>query len=138
MPHFFFNLTSSGEVTVDCIGNEFPSLEDAYLSAWDAILEIAYDKLRAGQDPDQDSFEIVDAEHTVLMQVPFLEVLRPRRASKAPALREETRRLASASRLLLARSEALKAELCAEIERTKQLSGTIRQTLARSASSSIE
>jgi hypothetical protein len=134
MPLFFFNFTSQGEVSIDDTGTEFPSLESAYLSTCQAILEIAFEKLRARQDPEKDVFEIVDAQRTVLMMVPFLEVLRPRRPSNASVLREETRRLTRTSQLLLARSKALKAELLSEMERTKRLSDTINENLARVAS----
>jgi hypothetical protein len=133
MPLFFFNFTSPGEVSMDRIGTEFPSLEAAYLSTCQAILEIAAEKLRARQDPDQDAFEIVDAQHAVLMQVPFLEVLRPRRAGNASALREQNHRLTRTSRLLLARSKALEADLRTEVERSKRLSSTISDNLARVA-----
>jgi hypothetical protein len=134
MPMFFFNFTSQGEVSIDDTGTEFPSLESAYLSTCQAILEIAYEKIRARQDPEKDAFEIVDAQRIVLMQVPFLEVLRPRRTSNASVLREETSRLAHTSQRLLARSKALRAELITEIERAKQLSDTINANLARVAS----
>ena len=134
MPLFFFNLTSHGAVSVDDIGTEFPSLESAYLSTCQAILEIAFEKLRARQNPEDDAFEIADAERTVLMQVPFQEVLRPKRVGNAAALREQTRRLTRTSESLLARNVALKAELRSEIERTKHLSDTINANLARVAS----
>ena len=134
MPLFFFNFTSPGEVSIDHIGIEFPSLESAYLSTCQAILDIAYDKLRARQDPDHDAFEIVDAQRTVLMQVPFLEVLHPRQPDNASVLCEEAHRLARTSRLLVARSKALEADLRAEVERARQLSGTINDNLARVAS----
>jgi hypothetical protein len=70
MPRFFFNLRSSG---VDEIGTEFSSLEAAYLDVCDAILQIAFEKLRSRQDPSKDMFEIADGQREVLMQVPFLE-----------------------------------------------------------------
>lgn len=133
MPLFYFNLTSQGAVSVDDIGTEFPSLESAYLSTCQAILEIAFEKLRARQNPEDDTFEIVDAERTVLMQVPFQEVLRPKRVGNGSGLREQTRRLTRTSRQLLARNVALKAELQLEIERTKLLSETINANLARVA-----
>ena len=133
MPLFFFNFTSPGEVSIDDIGTEFPSLESAYLSTCQAILDIASDKLRARQDPDHDAFEIADAQRTVLMQVPFLEVLHPRQPDNASVLCEEAHRLANTSRLLVARSKVLEADLRAEVDRTKRLSGTISANLARVA-----
>ena len=134
MPLFFFNFTSPGEVSIDQTGTEFPSLESAYLSTCRAILDIAYEKLRTRQDPDQDACEIVDAQRTVLMLVPFLEVLRPRTANKALALREEAHRQIHISRHLRKRSKALEADLRAEIERAKILSIMISESLARVAS----
>jgi hypothetical protein len=133
MPLFFFNFTSQGEISIDHIGTEFPSLEAAYLSTCQAILDIAHEKLQARQDPEKDAFEIVDARRIVLMQVPFLEVLRPRRTSNATALRDQTNRLTGVSRILLARSKALNAELCTEVERTKRLSDAINANLARAS-----
>ena len=131
MPRFFFNFTSQGEISIDHTGTEFPSLEAAYLSTCQAILDIAHEKLQARQDPEKDAFEIVDVKRTVLMHVPFLEVLRPKRTNNAAALRDQTNRLTSASRHLVARSKALNAELCTELERTKRLSDTINANLAR-------
>jgi hypothetical protein len=130
MPLFFFNFVSQGEVSVDDTGSEFPSLEAAYLSARRAILEMGSEKLQARRDPQTDSFEIADAHRTVLMQVPFVEFLPAKRMANAPALREETRQLIRASESLLARNRTLKADLHAEVERARHLSGKIRDNLA--------
>src|SRR5690242_7150032 len=137
MPLFFFNFTSRGEVSTDLTGTEFPSLEAAYLSTCEAILDIAHEKLRARQDPDQDAFEIADAQRTVLMQVPFLEVLRPRLADNGSALRQQARQLTHTSRALRARSKALEADLRAEVERTRCASEALGKNLSRLAAHSI-
>jgi hypothetical protein len=133
MPLFFFDFISQGEVSVDHTGSEFPSLEAAYLSTCQAILEIGCEKLHARRDPLTDAFEIADAQRTVLMQVPFLEVFPPKRSANAAALRKETRRLVSASEVLRARSRTLRAGLCAEIERAGRLTAALRDNLAANA-----
>ena len=62
MPLFFFNHSSAGSVCVDDLGTEFPSLEAAYLDTCDAVLDMAFEKLRTQQDPEDDSFDIIDVE----------------------------------------------------------------------------
>ncbi|MGC2778912.1 MAG: hypothetical protein WA418_25105 [Bradyrhizobium sp.] len=130
MPLFFFNFISQGKVSIDDTGSEFPSLEAAYLSTYQAILEIACEKLQARRNPQTDAFEITDAQHTVLMKVSFREVLPPSRVTNLTGLCKQTRQLVSASESLLGRSRMLRADLLAEIERTGRLTSAIRDNLA--------
>ena len=130
MPLFFFNHSSAGNVCVDDIGTEFPSLESAYLDTCGAVLDIAFEKLRTQQDPEDDSFDIMDVEGHLLMHVPFSEVLRPRPAPKMPAVYRGHQASAACHREIV-RSRQLKTELHAEFEKIQSALDIIRTTLAR-------
>ena len=130
MPRFFFNLRSQGDVSIDEIGTEFSSLEAAYLDACDAIMQIAFEKLRSRQDPSRDTFEIADGQRKVLMQVPFLEVLQPKAAANIARTRLETFRLLDNCLYQVARSEALQGAISAELEQAKKTCCGIRANLA--------
>src|SRR5215831_7040201 len=136
MPRFFFNLRSQGDVSIDEIGTEFSCLEAAYLDACDAILQIAFDKLRSRQDPSRDTFEIADGERKVLMQVPFVEVLQPRAATSIARMRLDTLRILDNCLHQVARSEALQVAISAELEQAKKTCAGIRANLAQMASRS--
>src|SRR5215813_14487162 len=107
MPRFFFNYASQGTTCVDDIGTEFSSLEAAYLDTCAAALAIAFEKLRARQDPTTDAFEIIDDKKNVLMKVPFSEVLRPGAATNISTIREEITQAFENCRRQAARSEKL-------------------------------
>lgn len=130
MPLFFFNHSSPGNVCVDDVGTEFPSLEAAYLDTCDAVLDIAFEMLRTQQDPEDNSFDIMDVEGHVLMHVPFSEVLRPRRAAKMPTVHRSHRAIAACHREIV-RGQLLKTELHAEFEKIQSALDVIKTTLAR-------
>jgi hypothetical protein len=134
MPLFFFNYASDGKTAPDEVGTEFPSLEAAYLDACESALEMAFEKLRARQDPTTDSFEIVDDRQNLLMQVPFSEVLQPAAKTRSSLLRQQAFVTQAAVAMenccrQLARGEKLKDELRAEIARARQMFGAIRANL---------
>ncbi|MET0874644.1 MAG: hypothetical protein ABWX81_07630 [Pseudolabrys sp.] len=129
MPHFFFNYTSGGATCVDDVGTEFSSLESAYLDVCETALAMAFEKLRARQDPTTDSFEIMDDEKNLLMQVPFSEVLRPGGGTNISFIRLQTGLALENCRRQAARSERLKNELRAEFARTRKSFDAIRSNL---------
>jgi hypothetical protein len=47
-------------------------------------VDIAFEKLRARQDPAADIFEIISEQGEVLIVVPFSEVLQPRHSENGP------------------------------------------------------
>jgi hypothetical protein len=132
MPRFFFNYTSGGTFFVDDMGAEFPSLEAAYLDTCKGALAIAFEKLRARQDPNADVFEITDDKRNVLMHVPFSEVLRPS-VAKSFALRghQTVAALENCCRQI-ARGQQLKDELRKEIAKTRKMFDAIRANLLTS------
>ncbi|MGA7809864.1 MAG: hypothetical protein WCB02_35225 [Bradyrhizobium sp.] len=115
---------------MDEIGVEFSSVEAAYLNGYDAMLEIAFEKLRLRQDPAEDAFEIMDGEGHMLMHVPVSEVLRPRRPTGTPAV-YLGRQIIAACEQQLARSQTLRAELRAEFKKTRSALETVQANLAR-------
>jgi hypothetical protein len=129
MPRFFFNHTSRDDVSIDEDGSEFPSLEAAYLDTCNAILDIAFEKLRDRQDPNEDVFEIVSERGDVLVMIPFSEVLRPHQVKDYPASR--TSQLTTASTRLAKRHQALRAEFSEEFARTETTFKNLRSTLIR-------
>ena len=130
MARFFFNHCSAGNVSVDEIGTEYPSIEAAYLDTYDAMLEIAFEKLRTRHDPAQDAFEIMDGQGHLLMHVPFSEVLRPHHATKAPTGSLGRQIIATCDRQMK-RSQTLKAELREEFNKTQSSLQLVRANLAR-------
>ena len=130
MPRFFFNLNSQGNVSIDEVGTEFSSLESAYLDACKAILDIGLEKLRSRQDPAKDSFEIIDENRNVLMEVPFFEVLQPAATSITPRSLH-TIEIIEECRNQVARCERLQVEIRAEFEQVNNTFCDIRANLAR-------
>ncbi len=129
MPRFFFNHTSHETVSVDDSGTEFPSLEAAYLDTCDAILDMAFEKLRARQDPTDDTFEIISEHGDVLVCIPFSEVLRPHQFDDRSTI--QTTPLLAISARLIERHQELKADLKEEFARTISAFQVIRTNLAR-------
>lgn len=132
MPQFFFNYRSGGIISEDEIGTEFPSLEAAYLDTCKSALAIAFEKLRARQDPTSDAFDIVDDQRNVLMHVPFSEVLRPGGTVGVSSRMQQAVAALERCSFLMSRGEKLKKELRAEVAKTKELFHAIRSHLPTS------
>jgi hypothetical protein len=130
MPLFFFNFTSDGIVSVDDLGTEFPSLEAAYLDTCQAVRDISVERLRCRKDPIGASFEILDDQHRVLMDVPFSELLRPH-PSKMVLANSQRNRTIDSSRRQIARSEALRTAIRAELDEAATTILSIRTNLSR-------
>jgi hypothetical protein len=128
MPLFFFNHTSTNYVNVDDTGTEFPSLEAAYLDTCNAILEIAFEKLRTRDDPAHDAFEILGERGNVLLTIPFSEVLRPGEPNKRPIPLDSP---AASSLRLMERHQVLKAALREEFKRTELEFRAVKANMAR-------
>src|SRR5882724_6061610 len=129
MPKFFFNHISQDDVSVDESGADFPSLEAACFDTYHAILDIAFEKLRERQDPNDDTFEIVSERGDVLVIIPFSEVLQPRRARDRSEPR--TGQLKAASVRLMKRGQTLKAQFRHELAKTDVACRIIRSNLRR-------
>lgn len=118
MPRFFFHFTSQGDVSRDEIGTVFSSLEAAYLDGCRSVLEMSIDKIRTRDDPTNDSVEITDESGRVLMNIPFLEIVRPRQKVAMEANRLATDHILQACQHQMQRSHMLRSELQAEYEKT--------------------
>ena len=130
MPRFFFHFTSQGDVSRDEVGTVFPSLEDAYLDGCQSALEMSIDKLRARDDPTNDSVEIADESGRLLMNIPFSEVLRPQQKAGIQANRGATDGVIQACERQMLRSITLRSELQAEFEKTRSALDSIHAKLA--------
>jgi hypothetical protein len=73
---FFLNLRR-GEVSVapDGEGADFASIEEAYLESFKGAKELWPELLRNRQDPRQYAYDITDSDGTVLMELPFAEIV---------------------------------------------------------------
>jgi hypothetical protein len=86
MPHYYFHLIVGRERYRDELGVTFESLEAAYLDAFEAAREMWSELLKERRDPAIHSFEIANEDGSVLMILPFAEVLEAARKSHpAPA-----------------------------------------------------
>jgi hypothetical protein len=129
MPRFFFHFMSQDDVSVDEVGTVFPSLEAAYLDGCQSALEISIDKLRARDDPTNDSVEIADESGRVLMNIPFSEVLRPRQKASIQTHRHATDDALQTCERQMLRNRKLRSELLAEYEKTQSTFESIRAKL---------
>ena len=129
MPRFFFHFTSKDGVSRDEIGTVFPSLEAAYLDSCQSALEMSFEKLRARDDPSNDSVEITDECGRALMHVPFSVVLSPRQKVGIQANRRATDGVIQACQRQMQRSYALRSELEAEYEKAQSAVRSIRTKL---------
>jgi len=84
MPHYYFHLIVDTERHIDSLGVEFPSLDAAYLDAFEAAREMWSELLKEREDPLTHTFEISDADGQLLLTLPFIEVLeQARKPSRA-------------------------------------------------------
>jgi len=81
MALFYFNFMSPEGYEIDEVGCEFPDVENAYLEAHRAAVEIIAGIIRDRGDPLLCQFEIVDSQRRFLMDLPFSELIRPRAIS---------------------------------------------------------
>jgi hypothetical protein len=75
MRRYYFDFRQDAQLTHDNLGCEFPSIEDAYLEAFNAAREIWVELLRQRRDPRHCSFEVHDGAGSLLFVLPFWEVL---------------------------------------------------------------
>lgn len=130
MTRYFFGLVDETGLSPDDMGADFPTLEDAYLEACHAALEISFEMLRERRDPTDLRFEITDRFGRLLMEVPFAEVLRPGlKASLVSAASKATIELSRARREARRR---LTAELSGAVANTNHALATTRALLTRS------
>lgn len=92
MPWFYFHLRGPKGLERDEIGLELASVEAAYLGAYRAIPGMSTDLIHEKADPFRYFFEIKDAGGTLLMEVPFTEVLDRGRQPVAPTSAERFRK----------------------------------------------
>jgi Domain of unknown function (DUF6894) len=133
MPRYFFHLSEPGAYSPDDLGVEFSGIEDAYLGAYQAALDMSIEMLRDRIDPARHSFEIADQAGEVLLELPFSEVMRPTGKLPRPGSiqasiqRQHERTLHAASDLkaALTRSRGLlqnTKSLLARLDRERELS----------------
>lgn len=129
MGRFFFDLGSADGLHQDDYGVEFPSVEEAYLGACAAAIEISAEVQRQRSDPSLWWFEIRDSERRLVMEVPFREALRP--APPASDDANERVRLGLSERQVRARK--LLDELREGFDEARRTLDDIRRSLNRPA-----
>jgi hypothetical protein len=75
MARFFFHFRQSGILSIDEEGCDFPTVEDAYLSAFDAALDMWRELMAKRHDPRLCAFEVRDGTGTDIFVLPFVELL---------------------------------------------------------------
>ena len=128
MPLFYFDLATPGGLERDDLGVVFPGVEAAYVDACRAALEMSVDMLRERQDPGHHCFEVRDERAVLVLEIPFTEVLQPRRRVAAP------HRLHRQIEATVRRSRQLRAEVHAELVRARRGLETAQKTLQRQRS----
>jgi hypothetical protein len=128
MPVFYFHLSGRGHYRRDDEGITFASVDEAYLEAYRAALDISFEMLRMRDDPDGHAFEITDEDGTVLIELPFSEVLHPhkRQPSSLPDGFHDS------LRSQLARNRTLKADLSNQISAARDTLASTKLLLERS------
>ena len=127
MPRYFFHLVAPSERIDDELGCEFPDVEQAYLEAHRAALDVGIEMLRNHADPSAHRFEITDANGHILFDLPFAEVMRPRTRPVLPT--ELHARLEEQKK----RKLKITAELQRTVDHTRSLLAETRALLARAA-----
>ena len=104
MPRFYFHLRGPAGLDRDEIGLNLDGLEAAYLDACASVPALSFEMLQQRVSPDQHTFEIMDAVGTLLMEVPFAEVLergrKPVRPHQRADFSEASAEIARARRLI--------------------------------------
>ena len=124
MPHFYFDLASPSDLSRDEIGTDFPDSEAAYLSAFQAALDISVEMLRARDDPSQHRFVIRNNNDELLFDLSFAEVLRPTGWAVQPANDVYASLLRNHER-----TKKLRSELRTEYQHTQSLIRSTRELL---------
>lgn len=115
MPLFYFHLRTPTGLDPDEIGLEYSDLERAYLEACRTVPEMAVDLVRRGRSPMSHAFEITDAAGSLLLEVPFGEVLQDGRKPRRPPLPSVADRTVSA----VTRAQELSVSLHEQVERLR-------------------
>jgi hypothetical protein len=115
----------------DEVGILYPSVDDAYLEAHRAAVEISRDLLlrSGGGDPNIYRFEIFDRDRNLVLEVPFREVLNPGAGARVRPMEGVMESL----HRNLARSRALKAELAVQLAEARRCAGSMSNRLAKAA-----
>lgn len=124
MSHFYFHLVTPTGREEDLLGSEFDTLEAAYLDATGAAVAMSSEMLGAREDPGRLRFEICAADQTLLIELPFSEVLRVPPSAPGGLSQE----LEQAVRLQQTH-QALNADLSGGVQRARETLQAIRNTL---------
>lgn len=111
MPLFYFHVRGPAGLDRDQIGLDLDGVEAAYLEAYASVLGMAAEMLSQKVSPFRYAFEIMDAGGTLLMEVPFSEVLDRGRRSVRPGKHQQARQRACAQ---AERTVRLVADICEE------------------------
>lgn len=125
MPVYFFQLVPPGAGRGDDPGVELRDVEQAYLQAHQAALDISFEMLRVRQDPCGLHFEVTNEAGELLFDLPFSEALNPR--TRPVPLGS----LCASLRQTLERQHVLAADLRKQFDRATSAIAETRELLAR-------
>ena len=127
MPEYYFDLVGPSDRQVDEMGLPLPDLDHAYLEGHRAILDMSREMMKDQIDPGLYRFEVRDREGTVL-EIPFLEVLRPGRGRSSTDPASAMTQIA----LTMRRNETLRQEVTMALGEAQSTMTSIRAALAAS------
>ncbi len=130
MTVFYFDLVRPTEREPDDVGVQFDDVDQAYLEACRAAIEISKDALLQRQDPNGYRFEVFDEDRRLVCEIPFSEVLRPGGLSSPPPLEDLFERV----QRNIDRGQALKADLAAGFDQARQSLSGMRALMRRGES----
>jgi len=118
MRRFYFDLVTPNQRDRDELGILLPSLDEAYLEARRAAVEISRELLLNPCRGDLNSyrFELFDQDRRLVLELPFREILNPKEAARVRPMSGVMQSL----RRNMARSRELKADLAAEFQEARR------------------
>lgn len=130
MSRFYFGLRAAGTLSPDDEGLEFRNVEEAYLEAFRAAREMWPELLIKRSDPRDFAFEISDQHGTLVMVVPFTEVLEACAAPVRPATAKGSQALWAKTESNVRRMMQQSRDLVAAVAAARDALETSRQLLA--------
>jgi len=128
MTVFFFDLVGPSEREQDELGIAFNNLDQAYLEACRAVVEISRDALNDRLDPNGYRFEVFDEARRLVLEVPFSEVLQPSRSLCS----QHSKAVVESLHRNIDTSQRLRADLLTGLQQARESMEGIRALMERS------
>jgi hypothetical protein len=97
MPRYFFDFRQGSEICTDSEGVEFPGVEQAYLEAYEAAVDMWSELLKQRRDPRRCAFEVHNKARQLMFTLPFQEVVDSCLDRERPPLRNTFEQVTASS-----------------------------------------